>query len=129
MDRSDQKVVKTGPKAFSPAEICRIIKVAKKQGVASMQIGDFSVSFHEPLHKGSERKSNLPNVVTVPLTASKPVAATEREFGVQDKRTLDELRAAQLLIDDPLSYEEAEIDAALHGHEKMVTVNEDERHW
>lgn len=141
MANSDEKSLQKGQKKFSTAEICRIIKLCKKNGVSELKIGEFEVSFHEKSEKlskniplnlesihGSKRKSDLPEKSTEVITSRPEVEKLERRFGVQDRRELEELEAAQLLIDDPAAFEAAEIDAALHP-QNMVTVNEEERHW
>lgn len=133
MERNEQKTSKTLPKPFSSSEICRIIKLCRKNKVAEMKLGDFEVSFHsdeKPLPKvRSQSHVDLPKTNTVTVTTSKPVVGkTESEFGIQDQRELRELEAAQQLIDDPVGYEQEEIDAAINGSQ-MVTVNEAERHW
>lgn len=135
MARNEEKSVHKVPKSFSATEICRIIKLCKKSDVSELKIGEFEVSFHKKADKTvqkpieSERKLDLPSTPSV--TPSTPVAGNvERDFGIQDRQTLAELEASQLLIDDPVSYEEQEIDAAIHNNgPQMVTVNEEERHW
>lgn len=103
---------------FSKADICRIIKIARSQGVKFLDLGEFKVSFYEKESKtksvsGFEGKLNPPNENMKP-TASKPVAAQKESIHEHDQRVLMELQQAQLLIDDPAAYEAAEIDAALN---------------
>lgn len=133
MERKAEKTLLKSEKKFSTAEICRIIKLCRKNEVAGLRLGDFEVSFHKKAEKivqkfvGSQSNVDLPKTIQS-VTTSKPVVGkTEQEFGIQDQQTLRELEQAQLLIDDPVAFEQEEIDAALGGH--MVTVNENERHW
>lgn len=129
-----EKSSKTLPKPFTSNEICRIIRLCRKNDVANLKIGELSVSFHEKSPKtvkkviGSQSHVDLPNVSPVPLSTSKPVVGAERELSEHDKRVIEDLEAAQLLIDDPQAFEAQEIDAAINGTD-MVAMNEDERHW
>lgn len=135
MDRNEQKSSKTLSKPFSSTEICRIIKLCRKNEVADLKIGEFEVSFHRKAEKivqkvsGVQSHVTLPKVESMSVTTSKPVVGkTENEFGIQDERILAELEHTQLLIDDPAAFEREEIDAAINGPH-VVTVNEEERHW
>lgn len=137
MEPTEDKSSQKAHKKFSTADICRIIKLCRKNDVSELKLGEFEISFQKKIEKivtksnESERKLDLPMYQHVPVTTSKPVVETvEKGFGIQDQLVLRELEAAQLLIDDPVAYEEAEIDAAINPHQqRMVTVNEDERHW
>ena len=136
MAQTEQKAVKKSQKGFSVAEICRIIELSHKNGVSNLKLGDIEVSFHtkEPRIRnksGSERKPDLPETKSIQVTTSRPVVAqpdgrmTPRGFTISPEE-LEEYRKAQILIDDPVAYENAEIDAALHG--ETVTMDEDERY-
>ncbi len=130
MVADSEKDSKKLQKRFSTTEICRIIKLCRKNEVSELKLGDFEVTFQRKLKKVSKKAEKVDD--TVPVNTSLPtredLKQVERSFGVQDRQTLKELEAAQLLIDDPVAFEEEEIDAAMQGPH-MVTVNEDERHW
>jgi len=130
----EPSIEKKFQKRFTTTEICRIIKTCKTNNVADLTIGDLEISFNREIPEtftiGSQRKLDLPELYVPVTTPTQVVEKVEQEFGVQDLRALEELQHAQLLIDDPIAFEDAEIDAAIHGSsQQVVTINEDERHW
>lgn len=111
---SPTKVARTVQKVFSVKEICHIIQVCHKNGVSGLTLGDFSLSFGENVRESgvaSRKRSNLQDVETVLLKNDRAELDEKTYVSVSQK----EFESAQMLIDDPVAFENAEIDAALHG--------------
>lgn len=97
-------------------DICDIIKTCAQSGVASLKWGDFHVSFAFP---------SQPVIVDLPKTTADGFAsqASEQELSVDsklstvDRELLEDMARAQLIIDDPLAYEQAMVDAQLRRAE------------
>lgn len=116
MAETERKVKENSSKAFTSKEICRIIKLARKQQVASLRIGEFSVVFQESnLKTGAVKQPALSKKEVVESAPHQEVADSEKALSLTDKRVVEELRRTQLLMDDPLAFEEAEIDAVITG--------------
>lgn len=114
MATNEQKAVKSVQKVFSVKEICYIIQVCHKNEVSSLTLGEFSLSFEKrdrSMAVSPKRRSNLPEVVTTPLSAVNDRTKLDEDTYVSLSQK--EYEAAQLLIDDPVAFENAEIDAAL----------------
>lgn len=114
MATNEQKAVKSVQKVFSVKEICHIIQVCHKNEVSSLTLGEFSLSFAKTdrsMAVSPKRRSNLPEVVTTPLSAVNDRTKLDEDTYVSLSQK--EYEAAQLLIDDPVAFENAEIDAAL----------------
>ena len=114
MATNEQKAVKSVQKVFSVKEICHIIQVCHKNEVSSLTLGEFSLSFEKrdrSMAVSPKRRSNLPEVVTTPLSAVNDRTKLDEDTYVSLSQK--EYEAAQLLIDDPVAFENAEIDAAL----------------
>lgn len=107
------KVARSVQKVFSVKEICHIIQVCHKNGVSELGLGDLRLSFGE-----KDRESGV-------VVRKKPNVPDVDEYSTSDRKELDEktyvsvsqreFESAQMLIDDPVAFENAEIDAALGG--------------
>ena len=114
MATNEQKAVKGVQKVFSVKEICHIIQACHKNEGSSLTLGEFSLSFEKrdrSMAVSSKRRSNLPEAVTTPLSAVNYRTKLDEDTYVSLSQK--EYEAAQLLIDDPVAFENAEIDAAL----------------
>jgi hypothetical protein len=96
-------------KSLSSSDICKIIKACEKSSVSSFSYMGLELAFH--LHRNAS--------ATVPGQASDheyPVVSDSAMFSkdkehveLLDMTALDEAEEAQLLIDDPFSFEKAQI--------------------
>lgn len=83
-------------------DICAIIRICSKFNVASLKTSDFFVSFHGPNAPGVGQMSHANGVKSVAAEVELPpeVAALKEDFD-----------RSQLMIDDPVAFEQQQIDA------------------
>lgn len=92
--------------SFSSKDLCRIIETASKANVSTIKIGNLEVSF---------LPKSLPTIEDLSKTHSDAVEQTsspEQKVSMTpvEKDLLEEARTSQLMVDDPLAFEQEIID-------------------
>lgn len=93
-------------------DICAIIKSCSQNGVTVFRFGDLSLQF-EPIEI-SRSPVAMPDWPKAPYHPEASAVAQEKLEQV-DKNLVEDMRLSQLLIDDPLGYEQEMIDAHMRG--------------
>jgi hypothetical protein len=102
------------PEVFTNVNICRIIKVCKEAGVSKLKFGDLEVEFNQPVKRfGPEEKLAYQKPAQV-IAAPESKANTNAPSAF-DKTLHEDLRITQLMLEDPLAYEQMVIDAQING--------------
>lgn len=100
-------IVNTDKNSLSASEICRILKACHSYGVASFEYQGITFNFHPRRNEDAE----MPGPA-----ADQTESIVEDIFGERDQAQLMddssslEAEEAQLLIDDPFSFERSQID-------------------
>lgn len=96
------------PAGFKPADICRIIEACSKFSVSEIRFSGFEIKFKE---------LGLPAIVDPPKTITRNFShqasetdTVDPKIGMLDEQLMEDMRRAQLMIDDPLAYEQEIID-------------------
>lgn len=109
--------VKPVVKGFSVTQICRIIKECRKNGVISFKLGELALDFKELAEKA---ESNMPS--------RREQRVNEKELGSVYTASEDEdMHDEQLLIDDPIGFEEQQIDRLVGNSRDGNETKEDRR--
>lgn len=97
---------------FTALDLCRIIKCGAVNGVARLTIGDFQVNYYHPpaASLGPQVTADPPNVTEFPAP---PASEQPPEVTIADPELLEDLRMSQLMISDPLAFEQEIIDSHL----------------
>lgn len=106
---------KSRKKTTPGVDICAILEVCAKAGVARLKYGDLEVSFAVP---GQPVMAfDLPKTTFDGFApqASGQVLTVDDKIGAVDKDLLDDMRRSQLMIDDPASFEQEVIENHLRG--------------
>lgn len=111
-------------------EICAILEACRFSGVKSLKWGDLDIEFHslrdqervvlaESPIPSAEEAARLEDSQDTSLDFSNPNASTP-----EAKALMEEMHMAQLMTDDPVAYEQMQIDA--HLDTKAVNHAEEE---
>lgn len=105
-------------KEFTAEDICRIIETAGAAGVAKLKFGDVEMDFSPKVADlGAVAMPSLSNEVYSPIAspASEQTLSIDDKIKTVDEELLEDMRVAQLMLEDPLAYEQEMIDAHLAG--------------
>jgi hypothetical protein len=117
---------------FTAVEICDILKQCHAMGVVKVSIGDFKAKFYvdRPLEKTNqwsqpEPQTSEPDLIKeysdeVDLTAVNPDGNAEM---------LNDLRAYELMTNDPVAFEQMMIDQQLERLSEEEADNAETRYW
>ena len=94
---------------FSAADLCKILLAAGESGVKRLKMGDLEVDFVE---KGPNIDQNTPFLGAENVPKS---AISSGTMDTLDPELMEDMRVAQLMIDDPVAYEQEIIDAHISG--------------
>lgn len=102
------------PKPSLLAQLPAILEACARTGVATLKCGDIEVSFIQGLPQsyvnyGQASQADLPNDLDFPASQ----ASEQPRIENLDTSLLEDMRRSQLMIDDPLSYEQEMIDEHL----------------
>ncbi len=108
-------------------EICKIIKEAYQSGVKSLKIGDLSVEFHEALPQAyypaapqaTQAKPSHKPIKDADILSEK---FSKESLGEESAR-ITESKLEQLLINDPVAYEQLQLS------EDFLDAPETDRDW
>lgn len=102
---------------LSAADICRIIKQCTVSGVREFSFQGMSVKFHSHRNEDAVKPGPAAESIDINITPAirEQIELSERSLKLFDEEALREAEEAQLLIDDPLSYEKARIDESIEG--------------
>lgn len=111
--------------SLQSSDICDIIKACAKSGVLELSLDGFSVKFAPPPGPVEAKVAgplhtyqNLPeSALSLAEMGSDGEASVE--FGFQDRQVLEDIRRTQLLIDDPSSWEQEQIDAIVENDRRV----------
>lgn len=108
-----KKEVQSKENPLSSQEVDAIIRSCRENGVTSLKVRDLEITFSQPV-KVSEDKKPTPEVsVPVPEMTDAEIKIKNREALEHDEVSLKEDRIANLLITDPLKYEQMLLDGEL----------------
>lgn len=95
-------------------ELCKLIETAAAHGVSELKYADLSVTFGPKDRKGAEETVYLPKEFSLDTLASQD---SEQSVPPQvSHELLEDMRRSQLLIDDPMAFEQEMIDLHVsHG--------------
>jgi len=98
---------------FSVKDLCRIIEVCHKNGVSKLALGDLALEFSE------NEPETLPQEYINPVFGPNdtPVEAGGKDR-IEDEGLLEEARYSQLMIDDPVAFEQEMIDGMLRDERR-----------
>ena len=99
----------TVPREFSSKDLCRIIETCHKNGVSKLNFGDVSIDFSN----SPDFPQDGPQVLQDFGDNTDFVTEATDEAGVVDEGLLEEARVSQLMIDDPISFEQEMIDTLI----------------
>lgn len=95
---------------LSAADICRIIKQCDASGVQVFELQGLKLSFYPRRNEDSGLLSQAPVLYEDALPETNKSTAPQRTLmDIMDEEALMEAEQAQLLIDDPLSFEKMQI--------------------
>lgn len=107
---------KPGEIAFPLDKLPAILEACQKSGVAVLKFGDLEVSFHPlpaaPLFAdtlGATSQVALPDPYRFPASP----ASEQTRIEPVDPELLEDMRRAQLMIDDPMAFEQEMVDEHL----------------
>lgn len=103
-------------KPLQPTAICRIIETCAKLGVSTLKWGDLEVKFTSPSleYVGQEEPLDLSKNFT-PLTEPHESVSHDgtNKSVLIDKALLEDIELSQLMLDDPMAFEQQMVDAEL----------------
>jgi len=102
-------------KSSQVEDICRIIEVSARAGVAKLKFGDVEVEF-TPIAPdlGYHAKVDPSQYITSEMAT--PDSEQKSGMTISDRELLEDMRRSQLMIDDPMAFEQEMIDLQLtHG--------------
>lgn len=105
------------PPTSQAADITAILETCLKTGVTSLKWRDLEVSFFvpgQPVMAYDLPKTTFDGYAP---QASEQELSRDSAIGTVDKELLDDMRRSQLLIDDPLGFEQEIIDAHMQRGE------------
>lgn len=106
----------TDTKAFLATDICAILDSCHKNNVKTFKLGDLEIAFET---SSVQARSDL-SFVNQPVEEANPEAKVNEAIDLstlpphEQVSLLEDLRMAQLMTDDPVSYEQEMIDANLN---------------
>lgn len=108
---------------FKVKEICHIVRVCSEAGVTELKFGDLEVKFGgaflssptktEPAPLGFSEKEAYQSLPLKPVLPDSNTLSQKMNF--IDKQVLEELERSQLMLEDPLAYEQLVIDEHISG--------------
>lgn len=106
------------PDVFKVKEICHIIRVCSEAGVTELKFGGLEVKFggaFSPADKPKPATLGFQENKAYQSLPQKPVLPESDTFSQQmsftDRSVLEELERSQLMLEDPLAYEQMVIDS------------------
>ena len=89
-----------------------ILEACAKAGVATLKFGDIEVTFKTPSHlvHHTDYESPSQGDLTIPENFSASPVSEQPRIETIDRDLLEDMRRSQLMIDDPLSFEQEMID-------------------
>ena len=112
----------TARKRLSAQDICAIIKQCALSKVETFSYAGIDIKFHSRRNESADQPSQAADHNTT--VVSEFPEASRDQAQLMDAEALAEAEEAQLLIDDPLAYEQTQIDR----HIQRNRVNESSRH-
>lgn len=109
-------------KRFAPESISSIIEACAKCGVMSLKWHDLEVTFAVPGQPVTAYDLPKTTFDGYASPASEQELAVDPRVSTVDKELLEDMRRSQLMIDDPLSYEQEVIDAHIRRGESNATI-------
>lgn len=108
ISKSTEPILKKA--SLRASEICYIIRVASKNNVSDLKIGDFCLSFARSQGQGDQpNRSSVDSVK--PVAPGSEKAESINALSYEDQQALlDDVRSRQLMIDDPVAYEQLIMD-------------------
>lgn len=123
------------PLTLSASAVCAIINACAKNGVAKLKYGDLELEFlnksrtaEHTFYSGTEDQSDPAKDFQVTHDAT-PASeqSLQSKLSTVDPELLDDMRRSQLMIEDPLSYEQEMIDLQIRGPENDARSAEHDR--
>ena len=117
------KTLTIAKEMFQSKEICNIIKVCSEAGVVELKFGGLEVKFGGaslPSPKKSPAELGFQGKEAYQISPQKSVLpdsnATSQKMDLIDKQVLEDLERTNLLLEDPLAYEQMIFDEHLTGN-------------
>lgn len=104
-------------------DICKIIEKCSASGVSEFEFQGMRFTFHPRRNEDAATPGQASDHTKNPVVSDSPEAKDDQQIKAElmDNEALLEAEEAQLLIDDPLAFEKAQISRHL---ERQRTVNE-----
>jgi hypothetical protein len=106
--------------SLSANDICRIIKQCHTSGVQDFEFQGMKFTFH-PRRNGDAVSSGQASDHTQHIPVVSETSEANHDVELMDQEAMLEAEEAQMLIDDPLAFEKAQIDRHI---ERARTMNE-----
>lgn len=107
------------PRASRMDDICRIIETASKSGVVKLKFHDVEVEFSpSSASLGTNALVDPSNYISSNMAL--PDSEQKDEFIIQDPAIIEQLRRSQLMIDDPMAFEQEMIDIQLEDEREAI---------
>lgn len=97
-------------RGFNAAEICYIIRVASKHNVTGLKIGDLSLSFARSQGHGDQPNRSSVDSVKPVAPGSNRAENVNALTDENQREIMEDIYSRQLMIDDPVAYEQLVMD-------------------